>query len=89
MVHLYLNVILAIFSVNHYVCQKDYTERGGKLSAEMFKYREIPETYEDRRGYDGKEDVFEFEDYQDYESNNEDYLVQDYQSINEDYLAQD
>ena len=77
MVHLYLNVILAIFSVNHCVCQKDYTEKGGKLSSEMFKYREIPDAYEDTRGYEGNEDALDYEDYQDYQGNYEDYLVEE------------
>jgi hypothetical protein len=75
MVHLYLKFMLTILSVTQYVCQKDYSKRGRKISSEMFKYREIPDTYEDTRGYDGKEYVIEYRDYQ---RNYEDYLVQDY-----------
>ena len=78
MVHLYFKVILTIFSVKHYVCQKDYSKKGRRLSSEMFKYREIPDAYEDTRGYEGNEDALDYEDYQDYQGNYEDYLVQDY-----------
>ena len=44
----------------------------------MFKYREIPDSYENTRGYEGKEDDLDYRDYQDYQGNYEDYLVQDY-----------